>query len=74
MLAFEKEFAVQRTKCTDDQVWERYRTTLESNMMHDISKSILGAHSDLLNTANSVANNLCHLKPAADEKLIAAMY
>ena len=25
MLAFEKEHAVMRTKCTDDAVWERYK-------------------------------------------------
>ena len=28
MLAFEKEHAVMRTKCTDDKVWERYKPVL----------------------------------------------
>ena len=31
MLAFEKEHAVMRTKCTDDAVWERYKPVLEDN-------------------------------------------
>ena len=72
-LAFEKEYAVQRTKITDQEVWKRYRKTLEMNMLHDLTKSILQAQSDLMNVANSVANNLQHLKPAADEKAL-AMY
>ena len=31
MLAFEKEHAVMRTKCTDDAVWERYKPVLEDS-------------------------------------------
>lgn len=76
MLAFEKEHATQRTKCTSELVWERYRSTLETNMLHDVTKSILQAQSDIMNVANSVANNLSHLKvaSAAEDKLMSALY
>ena len=43
MLAFEKEYAIQRTKVTDDAVWERYRATLETNMLHDVTRGVLQA-------------------------------
>lgn len=74
MLAFEKEYAVQRTKITDEQLWARYKDTLEANMMHGITKSILQAHSDIMNVANSVANNIKHLKPAKEDERVHDMY
>ncbi len=37
-------------------------------MLHDLTKSVLQAHADCLNVANSVANNLQHLKPASEDK------
>lgn len=45
-------------------------------MLHDVSKSTLTMHSDLLNVANSITNNVQHLKNAKDDeaKLMAAMY
>ena len=66
-LAFEKEYAVQKTKC-DAATWERYRKTLEANMLHDLTKSIMQAQGDILNLMNSITNNLMHLRPPADEK------
>ena len=75
LLAGEKGFAVQRTKITDDAVWQRFQATLEVNMMHDLTKSILSAHSDLMNVANSVANNLQHLRSAgaSEDKMMSAL-
>jgi hypothetical protein len=76
ILAFEKEYAVQRTKCTDEAVWSRYKTTLEANMLHDVSKTTLQMHADLLNVANSITNNLQHLKTHdhTESKMLSAMY
>ena len=67
---------MQRTKCTDDAVWERYRATLETNMLHDLCKTVLQCRSDLLNTASTIANNVAHLKThdRDDAKMMAAMY
>ena len=48
MLAFEKEHAVMRTKCTDDTVWLRYKAVLEDNQFHDLCKSMMQLNSDLL--------------------------
>ena len=44
------------------------KMTLETNMMHDCTKCILQAHSDIMNVANSVANNVKHLRPAKAEQ------
>ena len=75
MLGFEKEYATGRTKCTDEAVWERYRATLEMSMLHDITKIIVSTHQDLMSVANSIVNNLAHLKPAVDEdKMIGGLY
>ena len=41
MLGYEKEYAVQRTKCTDERTWQRFRGTLEANMLHDLGKTTL---------------------------------
>ena len=45
-------------------------------MLHDLVKTILQMHSDLLNVANSITNNLQHLRTSnSDEsKFLAAMY
>lgn len=72
-LAFEKEFAVQKTKC-DAETWERYRDALAATQLHDLTKSVLQARSDCLSIANSVANNLEHLHKPAEDKIIAHMY
>ena len=75
MLGYEKEYAVQRTKCTDERTWQRFRGTLEANMLHDLGKTTLQMHSHLLNVANSISNNLSHLRTAAsEESKLAAMY
>ncbi|EOD20408.1 hypothetical protein EMIHUDRAFT_463854 [Emiliania huxleyi CCMP1516] len=75
MLGYEKEYAVQRTKCTDERTWQRFRGTLEANMLHDLGKTTLQMHADLLNVANSISNNLSHLRTAAsEESKLAAMY
>jgi len=42
--------------------------------MHGITKSILQAHSDIMNVANSVANNIKHLKPAKEDERVHDMY
>lgn len=72
MLGFEKEFAVQRTKCTE-AAWARYKATLEASMLHDLSKTTLQMHADLLNVANSISNNHSHLRTAVDAPMV-AMY
>lgn len=72
MLGFEKEYAVQRSKCTEE-TWKRYQVTLEASMLHDLSKTTLQLHADLLNVANSISNNLSHLRIGTDAP-IAAMY
>ena len=68
-LALEKEVAVQKSKITDAPSWERYKLTLDSSMLHDVTKAILNIQSDLLNVANSVINNIQHLKPPREEKV-----
>ena len=72
MLAFEKEHAVMRTKCTDDKVWERYKPVLEDNQLHDLCKSVMQLHSDLLMIGNSICNNLHHINIKEDKAV--AMY
>lgn len=72
MLGFEKEYAVQKSKCTEE-TWKRYQVTLEASMLHDLSKTTLQMHADLLNVANSISNNLSHLRVNSDVP-IAAMY
>ena len=72
MLGFEKEYAVQMSKCTEE-TWKRYKVTLEASMLHDLSKTTLQLHADLLNAANSISNNLSHLRVGTDAP-IAAMY
>mmetsp|Transcript_27960 Transcript_27960/g.71441 ORF Transcript_27960/g.71441 Transcript_27960/m.71441 type:complete len:110 (+) Transcript_27960:562-891(+) len=62
MLAFEKEYCTQRTKCSDEAVWFRYKNTLEANMLHDLTKTCMTIHSDLLNVASTIINNMQHLK------------
>lgn len=45
-------------------------------MLHDMTKSIMQARSDILNTCNSVSNNLQHLKPQGgdDKEMAHIMY
>ena len=75
MLAFEKEHAVMRTKCTDDEVWNRYKAVLEDNQMHDLCKSVMQLHSDLLMIGNSICNNLSHLRAdIKEDRAAVAMY
>ena len=74
MLAFEKEYCTQRTKCTDEMVWLRYKDALDANMLYDLTKTAMTVHSDLLNVANTITNNLQHLRKADGEKVLAAMY
>jgi len=62
MLAFEKEHAIMRTKCTDDDVWKRYCSVLQDNQLHDLTKALLQTHSDLLMVGNTICNNLQHLR------------
>ena len=74
MLAFEKEHAIVRTKCTDDAVWERYKAVLEDNQMHDLNKSAMSMRSDLLMIGNSICKNLDHLRTDMKEESVATMY
>lgn len=74
MLAFEKEHAMMRTKCTDDAVWERYKAVLEDNQMHDLCKSVMSLRSDLLMIGNSICKNLDHLRTDMKEESVATMY
>ena len=62
MLAYEKEHATMRTKCTDDAVWERYKATLENAQMHDLRKACTQMYGDLLMIGNSICSNLPHLR------------
>ena len=74
-LAFEKEYAVNRSKITDEAVWERFKKVLELNMLHDANKAALQVRADLLNAANSLVNNLSHLSSVKEEmKMLAHMY
>ena len=72
MLGFEKEYAVQQSKCSET-TWKRYKETLEASMLHDLSKTTLQMYADLLNVANSISNNLSHLRTAVDAPVV-AMY
>lgn len=74
MLAFEKEHAVVRSKCTDDAVWERYKAVLEDNQMHDLNKSAMTMRSDLLMIGRSICQNLDHLRTDAKEESVNTMY
>jgi len=74
MLAFEKEYCVQRTKVTDEVTWQRYKSVLESNMLFDLTRTAMQVHGDLLNMASTILSNLQHLKTGDGEKLIATMY
>lgn len=74
-LAFEKEYAVNRSKITDEPTWERFKAVLELNMLHDAMKTVMQVHADLLNAANSIVNNLSHLNSQREEmKMLAHMY
>ena len=73
MLAFEKEHATMRTKCTSEQVWLRYKAVLEDNQMHDLCKSVLQMQSELMLIGNSLLNNLQHLRADQDAR-VSAMY
>ena len=73
MLAFEKEHCAMRTKCTDDAVWKRYKPVLEDNQLHDLCKSVMQLHSDLLMIGNSICNNLHHINIKEDRSAV-AMY
>ena len=73
MLAYEKERAIMRTKCTDEAVWERYQAVLEANQMHEVQKCCFEMHSLLLLIGNSVLSNLEHLR-GEDTKALAHMY
>ena len=73
MLAFEKEHCAMRTKCTDDAVWKRYKPVLEDNQLHDLCKSVMQLHSDLLMIGNSICNNVHHINIKEDRAAV-AMY
>jgi len=73
MLAFEKEHALMRTKCSDENVWLRYKAVLEDNQMHDLCKAVLQMHSELMLIGNSLLSNLQHLK-VEQESRVASMY
>ena len=62
-----------RTKCTNEQVWLRYKAVLEDNQMHDLCKSVLQMQSELMLIGNSLLNNLQHLRSDQDAK-VSAMY
>lgn len=75
-LAFEKEYVTQRVKCDKPEhepTWARFESVIDANMLHDLTKSIVAARNDILTIANSVANNLSHLKPAAEQEQATAM-
>jgi len=76
MLAYEKEHAVMRTKCTDESIWLRYKATLESAQLHDLRKACTQMYGDLLMIGNSICSNLTHLRADIkdESKAIASMY
>jgi len=75
MLAFEKEHALMRTKCSDEQVWQRYKAVLEDNQMHDLCKAVMQMHSELMLIANSLLSNLQHLRAdLKEDSKVASMY
>ena len=44
-------------------------------MLHDVVKSILSTHQNLLDVAATVKNNIAHLKPAeAEDTMVNALY
>ena len=43
------------------QVWLRYEVSLDSNQMHDVRKTAKSTHSNVMNVASVIANNVTHL-------------
>uniref|UniRef100_A0A7S4M9Q5 Uncharacterized protein n=1 Tax=Prymnesium polylepis TaxID=72548 RepID=A0A7S4M9Q5_9EUKA len=76
MLAYEKEHAVMRTKCTDEAIWLRYKSALESAQLHDLRKACTQMYGDLLMIGNSICSNLPHLRADIkdESKNIVSMY
>ncbi|KAL1527602.1 hypothetical protein AB1Y20_008988 [Prymnesium parvum] len=76
MLAYEKEHAVMRTKCTDEGIWERYKCALECTQLHDVRKACAQMYGDLLMIGNSICSNMSHLRADIKEesKNIVSMY
>ena len=75
MLAYEKEHAMMKTKCTDEAIWERYKATLQDSQLHECTKAALQLRQDIMMMGNCISNNISHLRSdvASDGKL-ATMY
>jgi len=75
MLAYEKEHAVMRTKCSDETIWLRYKSALESAQLHDLRKATIQMYGDLLMISNSICSNLSHLRADLKEEMkLSSMY
>jgi len=79
MLAFEKERAMMRLKCLEEDkgssaqqreaVWKRYEDALEENQLHELRKTCLTLHADLLCVAHTLQNNAEHLSTDSKQNM-----
>merc|ERR1739848_583895 len=75
MLAFEKEFALMRTKCQAEEVWTRYKDNLEEMQLYELKKAVVQLYSELMLIANTLITNLSHLRQDfKEESKLSGMY